>query len=67
MKNAKKNYRKLIKMLKKDGFEVVREGNHVILIKDGHNACVTRNVKDPNTLFKDTVKRWEREKAELSA
>ena len=54
-----KNYRILQKMLEQHGFVLVKDGNHPIFSKNGKTVLVTKNIRDPKTIFKRTVKYYE--------
>ena len=56
-----KEFRVLNKKLKKAGFVLVKEGNHLIYEKDGKTICVTKNVRDANTLFNKAIGQWEQQ------
>lgn len=56
-----KGFRKLDKMLRKEGFELVKDGNHVIYGKGGETICVTRNVKNADKLFKKALTQWHQQ------
>jgi len=54
-----KNFRIISKKLKNAGFVPRGNGNHVIFEKDGITICVTKNIRDPNKLYKKALGQWE--------
>jgi len=54
-----KNYRILKAMLEKVGFELYKDGNHPIYRKDGVTVLVTKNIRNPEMVFKKTIKYYE--------
>lgn len=46
-----KNFRELRKMLEKEGFILIKDGNHCIFERNSKTICVTKNVRDPKRLF----------------
>lgn len=61
-----KNFRIISKKLKDAGFSQRGDGNHVLFEKNGVTICVTKNVRDPNKLFKKAIGQWE-QKVKLSS
>lgn len=59
------NFRRLIDLLKKNGFMFIEpgKGDHQIWIKDGYKLSVdSGNVRNPEAMFKQYYKQWERNK-----
>jgi predicted RNA binding protein YcfA (HicA-like mRNA interferase family) len=54
-----KNYRILKSMLEKNGFELQKDGSHPIFKKNGVTVLVTKNIRNPEMVFKKTVKYYE--------
>jgi trimethylamine:corrinoid methyltransferase-like protein len=54
-----KNYRILKVMLENVGFELYKDGNHTIFRKDGVTVLVTKNIRNPEMVFKKTIKYYE--------
>ena len=46
-------------MLEKVGFELYKDGNHPIYRKDGVTVLVTKNIRNPEMVFKKTIKYYE--------
>lgn len=57
----KSGFRIVKKALEKQGFVIVKDGNHVIFSKQGHTVCVTKNVRNPQGLIKKALKQWKNE------
>lgn len=59
------NFRKLINLLKQNGFNYIEpgKGDHQIWIKDGFKLSVdSGNIRNPDQMFKQYFKQWERNK-----
>ena len=56
-----KEFKKLHKLLKKAGFSLVKDGNHAIYEKDGKTICVTKNIKNANTIFNKAMGQWRQQ------
>jgi predicted RNA binding protein YcfA (HicA-like mRNA interferase family) len=54
-----KNYRILKAMLENAGFELYKDGNHPIYRKDSVTVLVTKNIRNPEIVFKKTIKYYE--------
>jgi len=46
-----KNFRELRKMLEKEGFVLIKDGEHCIFKRNDKTVCVTKNVRNPKILF----------------
>lgn len=55
-----KEYNELKKKLEKNGFILRKDGNHPIFVKNGVDVTVTKNIRHPETIFKKTVKYYEK-------
>jgi hypothetical protein len=59
------NFRRLINLLKQSGFAYIEpgKGDHQMWIKDGYKVSVDPgNVRNPESMFKQYYKQWERNK-----
>jgi predicted RNA binding protein YcfA (HicA-like mRNA interferase family) len=64
----KKERRELEELLRKSGFQFVRDsGPHMVWIKDGTEVTVSKNVRDPKTLYKKTIRHHENTKQKNAA
>jgi hypothetical protein len=55
----KKEYNKLRKLLKRDGFsEIPRKANHMCWKKDGIQVTIGRNIRSAVGVYKLTIKHW---------
>ena len=58
-----KNFRVIVKLLKKEGFTQRTDGNHCIFEKEGATICITKNIRDPQKLFKKAMGQWRQKKS----
>lgn len=49
-------FRKLSKMLRKKGFILIRDKNHAIFERNGKQVSVSKNIRDPKTIYAKCVK-----------
>jgi len=57
-----KEYRKLIKALKKLGFKVLGNGNHHFVEKNGVKVTITQNIRNATVMIKEVQKQYESSK-----
>lgn len=59
------NFRKLIEILKQNGFSYIEpgKGDHQMWIKDGYKVSIDPgNIRNPEMMFKQYSKQWEKNK-----
>jgi predicted RNA binding protein YcfA (HicA-like mRNA interferase family) len=65
-----KEYKKMIKALKKIGFVTVGNGNHHYVEKDGIKVLVTRNIRNSSVMIKEVQRQYRKmlnEKANIAS